>query len=359
MSRFYDLKVKDVRKETDDTVSISLALENGQSEAFQYQAGQYITFKADINGEEVRRSYSLCSSPLEEEWRVAVKLVPGGKFSTYANTTLRPGDRIEAMPPIGNFTHSSDRDSARTYVAFAAGSGITPVISLIKTVLKEEPQSNWILFYGNRTSDSIIFKEELEGLKNQYVDRFSLHYLLSQEKQEVPLFNGRIDREKCEVFGRVFFDVKNVDQFFLCGPEAMITSVKEQLESSGAQADLIKYELFSTPTSKAFVREPEKADREFDPTAEALIKVRIDGDILEFPLSYSGTNILEASIKQGADAPFACKGGVCCTCKAKLIEGEVRMDINYGLEQDEIDAGYILTCQSHPRSEKIVVDYDI
>jgi ring-1,2-phenylacetyl-CoA epoxidase subunit PaaE len=359
MSKFQHLEVQEIRKETSDTVSISFSMKNGQSQDFEYEAGQYLTFKASINGEEVRRSYSLCSSPLENEWRIAVKKVPGGKFSTFANEVLKTGDVLEVMPPLGHFTHDLQPQDKNLYVAFAAGSGITPVISIIKTILKEEPFSSFILFYGNRHTDGIIFKEKLEALKNQYLERFSVHFILSQERQESPLFTGRIDTEKCQTYGRVFFQPKEVNQFFICGPEQMILDVKDYLLLNEVDADKIKFELFSTPTSKAFVRAQESIDHVFDPSAESLITVQIDGDTIEFPLPYSGKSILEASIDAGADAPFACKGGVCCTCKAKLIAGDANMDVVYGLEPDEIDNGYILTCQAHPRSEKLIVDFDV
>jgi ring-1,2-phenylacetyl-CoA epoxidase subunit PaaE len=359
MSKFKSLQVKDIRHETADTVSIAFDLVNGQSADFRYEAGQYLTFKTNIQGEEVRRSYSLCSSPLENEWRIAVKKVPGGKFSTFANEQLKPGDTLEVMPPNGHFTHTTQPEVQNLYVAFAVGSGITPVISLIKTILHTEPKCSFILFYGNRNSEGIIFKEQLEAIKNHYLDRFSLHHILSQERQESPLFTGRIDEEKCATFSKVFFQPKEVSQFFLCGPEEMILNVQNYLSSIGIEEDKIKFELFSTPTSKAFVRTPEQKHKLFNPKAESMLTIQIDGDSFDFPLPYSGKSILEAAIEQGADAPFACKGGVCCTCKAKLLEGEAEMDVVYGLEPDEIENGYILTCQAHPRSEKLIVDFDV
>ncbi len=359
MTKFRALKIRDIRKETEDTVSIALAVQNGESKEFQYVAGQHLTFRAIIDGEEVRRSYSLCSSPLENEWRIAVKKVPGGRFSSFANEKLQVGDILEVMPPMGSFTHSVDPDAENLYVAFAAGSGITPVISLVKTILLSEPKSTFILFYGNRTSDGIIFREELESIKSRFIDRFSLHHILSGERQESPLFTGRIDREKCTAFSKVFFDPQQVSKFFLCGPEMMIENVKNYLVETGVPDEQIKYELFTTPTSKAFTGRGTREDTPHNPEEESLATVILDGDAFDLPIPYEGKSVLEAVIEQGADAPFACKGGVCCTCKAKLIEGKAKMDVVYGLEPDEIEDGYILTCQAHPRSKKIVVDFDV
>ena len=359
MSKFRTLKIKDIRKETEDTVSIALQIENGTSGDFHYVAGQHLTFRAIINGEEVRRSYSLCSSPVEAEWRIAVKKVPGGRFSTYANEDLHVGDTVEVMPPMGSFTHDINPQAENLYVAFAAGSGITPVISLIKTILFSEPKSTFILFYGNRTTDGIIFREELEGIKSRFLDRFSIHHILSGERQESPLFNGRIDEDKCRVFSKVFFNPNQVDKFFLCGPEMMIENVKAFLVKAGVRDDHIKYELFTTPASKAFAGRETRKDTPHNPDEESLATVILDGDLLEFTMPYDGRSVLEEAIDHGADAPFACKGGVCCTCKARLVEGEVKMDVVYGLEPDEIENGYILTCQAHPRSKKIIVDFDV
>lgn len=359
MSKFQPVRIRDIRKETEDTISIALQVNNGLASTFQYQAGQHLTCRAVINGEEVRRSYSLCSSPLENEWRIAVKKVPGGKFSTYANEILKAGDILEVMPPTGSFTHAVDPDAENTYVAFAAGSGITPVISLIKTILRSEAKSNVQLYYGNRTADAIIFREELESIKNAFLERFSLHHILSRERQESPLFTGRINEEKCQVYGTVFFDPGTVSRFFICGPEAMIENVRTYLANQGVEQGQIKFELFTTPTSKAFAREETKEETPHNPDEESLATVILDGDAFDFPIRYDGPSILETAIEQGADAPFACKGGVCCTCKAKLVEGEVKMDVVYGLEPDEIENGYILTCQSHPRTKKIVVDFDV
>lgn len=360
MAKFFNIPVKEIRKETSDTVSVSFQISENTKDQFKYEAGQYLTFKQNIEGEEIRRSYSLCSSPLENEWRVAIKKVPGGKFSTFANEVLAEGALLEIMPPIGNFILKKEIKENGLYVFFAAGSGITPILSIIKTILFSNKSAQVILFYGNKSSDQIIFKEELEGLKNNYINHFSLHHILSQERQEAALFNGRIDAEKCAVFSKVYFNLKEVTQYFICGPEMMIHSVKDFLANKNVLSEKIKFELFSTPTSKAFVSEKKNGHKKaFDPELASLVTIKIDGDMLEFPLAYGGINILDGTIANGGDAPFACKGGVCCTCKALLVKGEVEMDQVFGLEQDEVDAGYILTCQSHPRTQAVTVDYDV
>jgi ring-1,2-phenylacetyl-CoA epoxidase subunit PaaE len=245
------------------------------------------------------------------------------------------------------------------YVGFAAGSGITPVISIIKTLLSEEPMCNFILFYSNSAVESIIFREELEGIKSKYMDRFSMHYLLTREELESPLFSGRIDPKKIQAFSTLFFQPEEVEAYFLCGPEPMIFSTKETLEQLNVNQDKIHFELFTTPSSKRYETGKTDSITEIDPLTESHVRIILDGDRLEYTLPYTGTNILDSALNAGADVPFSCKGGVCCTCKAKLMEGQVHMDVAWGLEPDEIADGYILTCQSHPRSEKLLVNFDL
>jgi ring-1,2-phenylacetyl-CoA epoxidase subunit PaaE len=263
------------------------------------------------------------------------------------------------MPPDGRFVLRREEEQGDTYVFFAAGSGITPVISLIKTILETIPGRQIILFYGNRSTDSIIFKDELDALKNRYLSRFELHHILSQEKQEVPLFNGRIDEEKCRTFAKSFFRIPSVRRFFICGPELMIFALRDCLIALGVKQKDIAIELFSSPDTKRAQLRSQPIQREFDTAKECHVTVRLDGDTTEFSLAYGGSSILDAAMAAGVDVPFSCKGGVCCTCKAMLLDGEVAMDVVYGLEPDEIEDGFILTCQSHPRSESVLVDYDI
>ncbi len=359
MSRYHKLAISDIRKETPHAVVIELTVPEELREEFSFQAGQYLGVRADINDTDVRRSYSICSAPGEGLLRIGVKKVPGGLFSTYANDVLTPGDSIEVMPPLGKFTNKYDPDRKRQYVFFASGSGITPVISLIKSILRVEPLSHVTLFYGNKTIENIMFREELDALKNNNMRRLSVHHILSRERQNSPFYNGRIDAEKCDTFSKVFFIPEKVDKYFLCGPEEMINDISSWLKSKNVQDDHIAFELFTSPTSRAFVPDEESKKVLANPDKESVVTVRIDGDAMEFNLAYGAENILEAAIAAGADAPFSCKGGVCCTCKAMLMDGEVEMDVVYGLEPDEIEDGYILTCQSHPRSDTVLVDYDV
>jgi len=351
---FHKLNVKDIRKETAECVSVAFEIPTELEKDFQFIPGQNVTIKHIFNGEEIRRSYSICSSPFEDELRVAIKKVAGGTFSTFANEELKKRDVLEVLPPTGNFYTPILSSQKKNYVFIAAGSGITPVISLIKTILATEKESDVTLLYGNKTLASVIFKEQLESLKDQYLDRFNLHHVFSRETTESDFNSGRIDEAKLKTLSRLV-NFSKVDNFFICGPEPLIFTVKEFLLSKGIDADKIHFELFTTPT-----KEHTKIFEAVKQTAEegSEIIMRIDGRSFQFNLDYNGKSILDAGLDHGADLPFACKGGVCCTCKAKLIEGEVEMEANYGLEKSELKAGYILTCQSHPRTEKVVVDYD-
>ncbi len=357
MSKFHPLQITDIRQETEDCVSVALGLPEDLRETFQYKHGQYLTLRKELNGEDVRRSYSICTSPLEKELRVAIKKVEDGRFSTYANEVLQIGDVLEAMPPLGNFTVALDPTNANSYAAFVAGSGITPVMSIIKTILEIEPQSHFTLIYGNRGFDSIIFREEIENLKNYNLDRLTIHHVFSKERMDIPLFNGRIDGEKCGTILDKLIAPNTIDEWFICGPEEMIFAVKGTLEKRGVADKKIHFELFTSPLGK-LGKKKKKSVPTFDPTLESKTTIKLDGTSFDFNLPYAGDNILDAAMKEGADLPYACKGGVCCTCRAKLVEGEVEMDVNYGLEPEEIAAGFILTCQAHPRTSKIVVDFD-
>lgn len=351
---FHKLTVKNIRKETSDCVSIAFDIPAELQKHFVFKQGQNITVKSIMNGEEIRRSYSICSSPLDNELRVAVKKVYDGAFSSFANQNLKKGDVLDVLPPTGTFFTEVHIANKKDYVFFAAGSGITPVISIIKTILFIEPESTVTLVYGNKNVSSIIFKEDLEALKNKHLQRFRIYYILSRERTEADINYGRIDAEKCKQFSKLI-DFTCVDEFFICGPEKMIFGVKEFLEMNGVNKSKIHFELFTTPIRKHAkiyntITTPDDEGSE--------ITVKLDGRSFNFKLDYDSNNILDAALAQGADLPFACKGGVCTTCKAKLIEGKVEMEVNYGLEPDEVKAGFILTCQSHPRSEKVVIDFD-
>jgi ring-1,2-phenylacetyl-CoA epoxidase subunit PaaE len=354
---FEQLRVKEVRKETDDCVSIAFEVPASLQEQFQFIQGQHLTLRTTINGEEIRRSYSICSSPLDNELRVAVKKVAQGIFSSYANDHLKKGDSLDVMPPMGKFYTPLKEDQKKNYVGFAAGSGITPLLSIIKTTLVTEPTSSFTLVYGNRNRPSIIFREALEALKNKYMGRFRLIHILSREQTDTILNAGRIDASKCYTLFEKTIDVSQTDEFFLCGPEEMIFAVKNVLEEKGVDKKKIHFELFTTPGQEQRNKTVQTIHTDNEPKSR--ITVKLDGISFDFDLAKNGAAILDAALKQGADLPYACKGGVCCTCRAKLVEGEVEMDVNYGLEPEEIEQGFILTCQSHPRSEKVVVDFDV
>jgi len=351
---FHSLRIKEIIKETEDAVSISFEVPESLQDQYKYLPGQYLTLKTDINGEEVRRSYSLCSAPHEKEWRVAIKEVPQGVFSTYANRELKAGMEIDVMTPTGNFVLNTDSDAEKHYVLFAAGSGITPILSIAKAALKNEPKSSVSLFYGNKGFASIIFREEIEGLKNQYMDRLRLVHVLSRESIGNKLQKGRIDATKCDNLYTAFLQGITIDDVYVCGPEQMILDVKERMISHGVDEKHVHFELFTSPS----VKEQPIAKPKNSPKVESNVTIIIDDEHIDLNLSSNGQNILDAGHEAGADLPFACKGGVCCTCKAKIIEGSATMDVNYALEPDEVEAGYILTCQAHPTSDKLVVSFD-
>jgi ring-1,2-phenylacetyl-CoA epoxidase subunit PaaE len=358
MIHFHPLKVKKVQKETEDCVSITLDVPANLEDKFQFKQGQSLTIKKQINGEEIRRTYSICSSPFDKILRVAVKKVEGGIFSVFANEVLRAGDTLEVMPPVGKFNTVLNPVQKKNYVAFAAGSGITPVLSLIKTTLLTEPKSSFTLVYGNRNKNSIIFKEELEGLKDKFIDRFRIYHILSRERSDAEINYGRIDVDKLELLSGKIIDLSNSDEFFLCGPEEMIFCIKGFLTGKGVSEEKIHFELFTIPGQKQSVKVQTPTDSE-EKGPSSKVSVKLDGIMFDFELGYEGQSILDAALKQGADLPYACKGGVCTTCKARLLEGKVSMDVNWGLEPDEVENGFILTCQSHPQTEKVVIDFDV
>ncbi|RMF03467.1 MAG: phenylacetate-CoA oxygenase/reductase subunit PaaK [Bacteroidetes bacterium] len=355
MVKFYPLKVQSIERTTPDCSIVTFAVDEDLRPVFDFKQGQYLTLKAQVNGQELRRSYSLCSSPLDKEWKVAIKRIPDGRFSTFANEVLRPGDTLEVMPPQGRFYVEVAPDQARQYVAFAAGSGITPIMSIIKTHLQLEPKSTFKLFYVNRTVSSIILKEELEGLKNLFIDRFEIFHFLTREPRATSLFNGRIDEQKLDVLFKTLIDKEAVDEYFLCGPNEMIFLIKDYLEKLGVDKGHIHFELFNTDGMLAAPRQRTTLVKDQGLTK---IIIREGGKDFEFSIPPGSGSILDAALERQLDLPFACKGGVCCTCRAKLVEGEVDILLNYGLEEDEIAAGYILSCQAIPTSDKVVVDFD-
>ncbi|MEK9829337.1 MAG: 1,2-phenylacetyl-CoA epoxidase subunit PaaE [Schleiferiaceae bacterium] len=347
---FHSAKVLEVRRETADCVSVALEVPN--AETFSFVPGQYLTLRSTINGQEVRRSYSLCSSPLSGELRVAIKQVEEGIFSTWANTELKAGDTLETMPPMGNFALEIEPTDEQTYVGFAAGSGITPVLSILKTVLERAPKAKFILFYGNRKTNSIIFKAELEDLKDAHMGRLEVHHVLSREDQGNDLLFGRIDETRAAQFAAQIPSVKEAAGHFLCGPEAMIKGVQSALEQAGVSAKNIHFELFTSAAPLA-----DKTAAASTSSGDAAVTIILDGEETHFTQGPKDF-ILDSALDAGADVPYACKGAVCCTCRAKVLEGEVEMAMNYSLTDDEVAEGYILTCQSMPRSPKVTVSFD-
>ncbi|PWH86445.1 1,2-phenylacetyl-CoA epoxidase subunit PaaE [Brumimicrobium oceani] len=353
--RFHTLKVKDIRQETKDAVSIALSVPNELAENYKYTPGQYLTFRTSIDGEEVRRSYSICTGIQENELRVAVKKMVNGKFSSFANDTLKVDDEIEVMTPMGTFTTDIEENTKKSFLFFAGGSGITPVMSLIKTILNTSKESNVTLIYGNRGVDHIIFRDELEDLKNRFMNRFSLMHVFSGEKIGNKLQEGLLDKNQVELIYNAVLKGQNTDEVFVCGPEPTIYAVKDVFEEAGFDPKKVHFELFTSPTQSNKKPLPTVASAH---KVDANIKIILDGEEVLLNLDSNGESILDAAANAGADVPYSCKGGVCCTCKAKVLEGKARMDVNYALEKDEVEAGYILTCQAHPESEKLVVSFD-
>ncbi len=354
---FHVLTVAEIRRETPDAVSIRFDMPDALAPHFTFKAGQYLTLRAMIGGEDVRRNYSICAAPADAALVVAVKALQGGRFSTYANTILRPGDTVEVMPASGHFTAPFGAGRALSYAAFAAGSGITPVLSILKTVLESEPESRFKLFYGNRHSGRILFLEELAALKNRYMDRLEVFHFLSMEEEDVALFNGRLDAEKCRQIMGVLLDAADVDQVFICGPEAMMLGAEEALLAAGVAAEKILLERFSpagpSPAQSASAAAAVRA------AAGRRMGIVLDGRKSTVVFDAALGNILDSVRAAGMPAPFACKGGVCATCRAKLVSGKVDMKVNYGLTPEEVAQGYILTCQSTPRGEDVLITYDV
>jgi len=352
-SSFYEITVQEIIRETDDCLSITFDIPEKFVNDFNYKSGQYITLKAEIEKEEVRRSYSLCSEPSSKSHKIAIKKIENGLFSSYAHQQIKVGDSIEVMAPAGNFQHIPNASNEKNYALFAAGSGITPILSILKSILRHEPNSHVNLIYGNKGINSIIFKEEIEALKNTYLNQMSVVHILSRENLGNAMQQGRIDKVKCEMLLKTYFNQSKIDDVFICGPEQMTLDIREVMIEQGMHSKQIHLELFGTGYDKK-----EKLKSIVKNEADSQITLFMDGDEYEFDLNTNDVSILDAAQKTGLDVPYACKGGVCCTCKAKVIEGTVEMDVNYALEQDELDRGYILTCQAHPTSEKVTVTFD-
>jgi ring-1,2-phenylacetyl-CoA epoxidase subunit PaaE len=356
--QFHKLKIREVRPETAEAISVAFDVPAALREAYRFRQGQFLTLRERVGDEEVRRSYSVCCGvhdyERDGELRVAIKRIGGGRFSNWANEHLRPGQEIDVMTPDGRFFTNLDPDcGGRHYVGFAGGSGITPMLSLIKTTLATEPRSTFTLVYGNRSVASMMFLETLEELKNRYIERLRLHHVLSDEAQEIELFNGMLDAAKCRALLQTVIPATSIDEAFICGPAPMMEAAERALRDAGVPAGRIHVERFGTPAAAVPVARPPAVD---GPTAEVTIVV--DGKARRLAVPFDGQPILDAGLAAGANLPYACKGGVCCTCRARVLEGEVRMDRNYTLEAHEVAAGFVLTCQSHPVSERVVLSYD-
>lgn len=354
MSHFHKVKIKDIRRETNDCVSIALDIPAELKDNFVYKQGQYITLKLNVGGEELRRSYSACSSPLvDPDIRIAVKAVENGKVSTYLNNGITVGQELEVMNPMGNFFVEMPAEKEQHFVAFAAGSGITPILSLLKTALAVNETNKFSLFYGNKSTDDIIFRLELNDLVVKYENRLRVNHILSREKTADKLFEGRISPEKCLDLLMNFEEIQNADAYFLCGPFDMTMGLKDKLIEFGIPKEKVHFELFTT-VEKEIDSETDKGGKT---TTDTKVTIILDGEETELIIT-GNESVLDAALDAGLDAPYACTGGSCCTCRAKLMEGSVKMDVNYALTDQEVADGYILTCQSHPTSPKIVVDYD-
>lgn len=360
---FHELTVSRVERLTDGAVAIGFAVPEELREEFDFKPGQHLTLRATIEGQDVRRSYSICRSHGDwqrtGELRVASARVPGGLMSTWLNESVTPGSTLQVMTPLGGFTCPTRPETARHHVAFAAGSGITPVLSIITTVLEDEPLSRVTLYFGNRRTDSVMFLEELMDLKNRFPERFTLVHVLSREVQDVELFTGRIDRDKIERFLEIFTPADDVDEWYLCGPFGMVETAREVLAERGVDDHHVHHEVFHVDDEGPVVP-PTVGQAPVDPAAEpeAVVTVTLDGRTTKVPMPTRAETILNATLRERPDAPFSCTGGVCGTCRARVVRGEVRMDRNYALEPDEVAAGIVLACQAHPVTDEVELDYD-
>ena len=356
MSKFYPLTVAKVKQETRDAIAVTFDVPAELKPQFAYQQGQHLTLRSMIDGEDVRRSYSICSAVQDEQLRVAIKRVSGGQFSSWANEHLKPGATLEVLPPMGHFNVPLDPQSERHYLAFAAGSGITPILSIVKTTLQAEPKSRFTIVYGNRASSSVIFRDELTDLKDTYMDRLKLVYVMSREQQDIELFNGRITEAKCGLFLKHWIAIDDIDVAFICGPEDMMHGVSRSLQAAGLAKENIRIELFA-----ASIPKHEHKPRRIEAGAQHQTEVTVimDGNAASFTMDKDKESLLDAGLRAGIDMRYSCKGGVCSTCRCKVLDGQVEMDVNYALEDYEVARGFVLSCQSFPITDKVVVDFDI
>lgn len=358
-AHFHKVSIADIHPETDNAVRVAFSIPAHLSDDFAFTQGQYLTLQSEVDGEQLRRSYSICSAPADGFLEVAIKRVEGGLFSNFANDQLKAGDDIELLPPKGSFFTQLSPDNEKRYLFIAAGSGITPVISNIKAILQGEKRSQVTLLFGNQRSNTMMFREQLSFLKNRHLQRFQWVNILSKEDQGCDILNGRLNNRKGGELNQHLIDLSGFDEYFICGPESMISEVSRGLRSVGATEEHIHYELFASSAEDAqAVIQKHHARAMAHGDRQSEVSIIADGRTSVFDLASNGENILDAGMNNGMDLPYSCKGGVCSTCKARLVEGEVDMDITHGLEPGEMEAGFILTCQSHPVSDKVVVDFD-
>ena len=350
---FHELRVVEVSPLTDDSVAVTFDVPDDLRSRFDYLPGQHVTVRSEVDGEDVRRSYSICAPAGSGKLRVGIKRLPRGAFSSFACSDLEAGDTLEVMSPVGEFTIDIDPTRARRAVAIVAGSGITPVLSLIATSLEQEPQSSWTLIYGNRTANSVMFLDELEGLKDRFHPRFQMFHILSREGSDVPLLSGRIDAEKIKTIHDHLLGSRPVDGWYLCGPYDMVMMAKETLADLGVDAERIHDELFFAGPLDPSTLPPEPPPGE----GSVDLTVILDGRAVDTRMTPE-TSILDAALRVRTELPFSCKGGMCATCKGRIEQGEVEMDKNYALVDSEVDAGYVLTCQAHPVTDRVVVRFD-
>jgi ring-1,2-phenylacetyl-CoA epoxidase subunit PaaE len=351
MRKFHSLTVSDKRRETRDSVHVTLKVPNGKRDEFAFLPGQHLPIQIEVDGKPVRRTYSICSAPGKGTLQLGIRIQPGGVFSTYVADTLQAGDVLQAMPPFGQFHASIDPATEKTYLAFASGSGITPIISIIRSTLEQEPRSRFLLFYGNRRQNTTMFIDDLYALKNSFPERLQLYFLFTREEQQYPIFSGRLDADKTAELYKVFCQGLTPDEAFICGPDTMIETVRAALAELGMDNEGIHIERYGAPRKKTGVQ----------PTADehdSKIIIIMDGHKKTFQMSSGGSSIVDAAAAQGIELPYSCKAGVCATCRTHVRGGEVRMDANYGLEPWEVEEGYVLACQSHPVTDTVTLDYD-
>lgn len=358
-SQFHELTVCDVQRPTADSVAVSFAIPAELAQDFAFTPGQHLTLRATIDGHDVRRSYSICISRAESIRRGVVRVgsakVDGGLMSTWLNEQVQPGDTVQVMTPLGSFTTPASDLTHRHHVALAAGSGITPVLSILSTLLQDDPGASASLVYGNRRTDSVMFLEELADLKNAYPDRFQLFHVLSREPQDVQWLNGRIDADKLRTLLASVLPVETVDEWYLCGPFQMVESARNVLADNGVGEDHVHHEIFHVDDGGT---PPSRVEVDTSAPAEAVVTVNLDGRTTRVEMPSKAETILDATLRSRPDAPFSCTGGVCGTCRARVVSGEVTMDRNYALEPDEVAAGIVLACQSHPVTDEVELDYD-